>query len=105
MSRKYKPTGKIGLFDKQFAAQQLTDMGNPLEAISKVVDFEFFRPILEEKLLNTNKKNNAGAKSFDVVLMFKIILIPVSYTHLRAHETRHDLVCRLLLEKKKKKIK
>src|SRR5450759_5475018 len=26
-------------------------------------------------------------------------LIPVSYTHLRAHETRHDLVCRLLLEK------
>src|SRR5450756_1115338 len=29
----------------------------------------------------------------------------VSYTHLRAHETRHDLVCRLLLEKKKKKKK
>src|SRR5450756_2689441 len=29
----------------------------------------------------------------------------VSYTHLRAHETRHDIVCRLLLEKKKKKKK
>ena len=28
-------------------------------------------------------------------------LEPVSYTHLRAHETREDLVCRLLLEKKK----
>src|SRR5450756_897848 len=28
--------------------------------------------------------------------------VTVSYTHLRAHETRHDLVCRLLLEKKKK---
>ena len=26
---------------------------------------------------------------------------PVSYTHLRAHETVLDLVCRLLLEKKK----
>ena len=25
---------------------------------------------------------------------------PVSYTHLRAHETVLDLVCRLLLEKK-----
>ncbi|CZR83009.1 hypothetical protein CDFC105_43867 [Clostridioides difficile] len=24
----------------------------------------------------------------------------VSYTHLRAHETRHDFACRLLLEKK-----
>ena len=31
-------------------------------------------------------------------------LWPVSYTHLRAHETVLDLVCRLLLEKKKKKI-
>ena len=29
--------------------------------------------------------------------------IPVSYTHLRAHETVLDLVCRLLLEKKKTK--
>eukprot|EP00658_Telonema_sp_P-2_P040566 TRINITY_DN29004_c0_g1_i3.p2 TRINITY_DN29004_c0_g1~~TRINITY_DN29004_c0_g1_i3.p2 ORF type:complete len:110 (-),score=25.66 TRINITY_DN29004_c0_g1_i3:93-422(-) len=29
-------------------------------------------------------------------------LIPVSYTHLRAHETPEHLVCRLLLEKKKK---
>ena len=28
-------------------------------------------------------------------------LYAVSYTHLRAHETREDLVCRLLLEKKK----
>src|SRR5665648_1202860 len=28
----------------------------------------------------------AGLRSYD----------PVSYTHLRAHETRHDLVCRLL---------
>mgnify|MGYP003377353396 CR=1 FL=1 len=26
---------------------------------------------------------------------------PVSYTHLRAHETVLDLVCRLLLEKKR----
>ena len=30
-------------------------------------------------------------------------IIPVSYTHLRAHETKANLVCRLLLEKKKTK--
>src|SRR5450756_1800060 len=29
----------------------------------------------------------------------EIAAATVSYTHLRAHETRHDLVCRLLLEK------
>ena len=28
-------------------------------------------------------------------------ITPVSYTHLRAHETPEHLVCRLLLEKKK----
>ena len=32
-------------------------------------------------------------------------LDPVSYTHLRAHETVLDLVCRLLLETKKQKNK
>ena len=31
-----------------------------------------------------------------------IAVVPVSYTHLRAHETVLDLVCRLLLEKKKR---
>ena len=34
---------------------------------------------------------------------FDIMMAPVSYTHLRAHETVLDLVCRLLLEKKKTK--
>ena len=31
----------------------------------------------------------------------RTLYIPVSYTHLRAHETDSYLVCRLLLEKKK----
>ena len=31
-----------------------------------------------------------------------ISMAPVSYTHLRAHETVLDLVCRLLLEKQKR---
>ena len=36
-------------------------------------------------------------------VMFPLVLgdLAVSYTHLRAHETVLDLVCRLLLEKKK----
>ena len=35
-------------------------------------------------------------------LQEEMSLYAVSYTHLRAHETVLDLVCRLLLEKKKK---
>ena len=34
----------------------------------------------------------------------KTVAVSVSYTHLRAHETVLDIVCRLLLEKKKHKI-
>src|SRR5665811_1904355 len=36
-------------------------------------------------------------------LIIGTTMITVSYTHLRAHETVLDIVCRLLLEKKKKK--
>ena len=40
----------------------------------------------------------------DFLYVGDTIVVPVSYTHLRAHETVLDLVCRLLLEKKKLKI-
>jgi len=71
----YKTQGKKGLFDEEFSKERLSLMGNPLEAISKVIDFELFRETLENKLLNTNKKNNAGAKPYDVVLLFKILIL------------------------------
>ena len=42
-----------------------------------------------------------GARTdYELVVLPKDGINPVSYTHLRAHETVLDLVCRLLLEKK-----
>lgn len=38
-----------------------------------------FRNILEDALLNKEKKNNAGAKPFDVVMMFKILILQRFY--------------------------
>eukprot|EP00825_Cyclidium_porcatum_P009906 TRINITY_DN15061_c0_g1_i2.p2 TRINITY_DN15061_c0_g1~~TRINITY_DN15061_c0_g1_i2.p2 ORF type:complete len:224 (+),score=6.07 TRINITY_DN15061_c0_g1_i2:127-798(+) len=49
---------------------------------------------------NGNMRNFLGHPEMQVVAVCDVHA-PVSYTHLRAHETRHDLVCRLLLEKKK----
>jgi len=43
MSRRYKPQGNIGLFDKEYATKQLSEMGNPLEFSAKDVDFEYFQ--------------------------------------------------------------
>ena len=47
--------------------------------------------------------NEDERKEFDDSPGDKLVFInaPVSYTHLRAHETVLDIVCRLLLEKKK----
>lgn len=75
----YKTRGKKGLFDTEFTKERLSAIGNPLESISDVVDFELFRSVLEKKLLNTNKKSNAGAKPFDVVMMFKILILQRYY--------------------------
>ena len=49
---------------------------------------------LDEIQSDSSFVDDLGADSLDTVE-------PVSYTHLRAHETRSNLVCRLLLEKKK----
>ena len=47
--------------------------------------------------------HNAGLiKNLQAWKITNTIYKPVSYTHLRAHETPEHLVCRLLLEKKKK---
>lgn len=78
-NQKYKTAGNKSLFDQQFTVEKLEEIGNPLAMISKVIDFEMFREVLESKILNCNKKNNAGAKPFDVVLMFKILILQRYY--------------------------
>ncbi len=79
MQQRYKPTGNRGLFDKQENLQKLSSIGNPLEMISKVIDFEVFRRTLESNLIKTEKKSNAGARPYDVVLMFKIMILQRYY--------------------------
>jgi len=78
-NQKYKNSGNRGLFDEQETYQKLSSIGNPLEKIDKVIDFEYFRNILEEGVLNKDKKSNAGAKRFDVVMMFKILILQRYY--------------------------
>lgn len=77
--QKYKKKGNKGLFDEQETIQKLIQIGNPLERILNIVDFEMFRDVLEKFIFSFDKKNNAGAKPYDVVMMFKIMILQRYY--------------------------
>eukprot|EP01017_Pseudomicrothorax_dubius_P021820 TRINITY_DN2346_c0_g2_i1.p1 TRINITY_DN2346_c0_g2~~TRINITY_DN2346_c0_g2_i1.p1 ORF type:complete len:185 (-),score=43.26 TRINITY_DN2346_c0_g2_i1:6-560(-) len=73
--------------------KQKVDAIEAFVAYEKANKYKFF-PIDQ----NGNKAGNAIFKAKEKSNDFAR---PVSYTHLRAHETPEHLVCRLLLEKKK----
>lgn len=50
------------LFENAQTLEALSKQGNPLEFISKMIDFEMFRTILESKLQTTERKSNAGRR-------------------------------------------
>lgn len=66
----YRSPMDANLFEEEFSIETLSDLGNPLERLSVLVDFEMFRPILEETLLTKVCKTPAGRKPIDVVLLF-----------------------------------
>ena len=74
----YKSQGNVSLFDNEETMEILNAMGNPLEKLSKVIDFEIFREILESNL-QKERLTNAGARPYDPVLMFKVLIIQRMY--------------------------
>ena len=69
------------------------------------IDTVVFFQITDPKLYTYGVENPIMAiENLSATTLRNIIgdMEPVSYTHLRAHETDSYLVCRLLLEKKKK---
>jgi len=69
-----------GLFDVEERASQLTKMGDPLVGLKARIDWEAFRPELK-RVHEKDRKSQAGAKPFDVVLMFKILVLQHLHTN------------------------
>ncbi len=63
-----------GLFDLDERLQRLSALGDQLELIASVVDFEVFRPDLEAAL-NYSDGAKRGRPPFDPVMMLKILII------------------------------
>jgi len=69
---------QTGLFDWQFRFDKLEKNGDPLRQLNDVIPWESFRPTLNA-VREKKRKSNAGAKPYDVVMMFKILVIQSLY--------------------------
>ena len=67
--------------------------------------FTYLGDALKKRVIPLAEKLNSKATFSCDVENKEEVIKPVSYTHLRAHETLMNLVCRLLLEKKEEVVK
>jgi IS5 family transposase len=71
--------GRAGFFDTDERLAWLSEAGDPLERLSRVVDFEVFRPALEAALARSDR-SKGGRPPYDAVLMFKVLVLQTLYT-------------------------
>jgi transposase, IS5 family len=73
-----EPHDATCLFDWQNHFEKINKNGDPLLKLNKVIQGESVREALENVRVR-EKKNNAGAKPYDVVLMFKVLILQSLY--------------------------
>ncbi|WP_041795251.1 IS5 family transposase [Pararhodospirillum photometricum] len=66
---------QIGFWDVERRLAELSAEGDPLETLSKTVDFELFRPVLERAVRRRSAPSKGGRPGFDAVLKFKMLVL------------------------------
>ena len=69
---------QLGFLDFNIRLQRIDNAGDPLTKLNTAIDWEQFRPILEQARKKT-RKSAAGAKGYDVVLLFKALILQSLY--------------------------
>jgi transposase, IS5 family len=68
------------LFDEEFRLEKLSKQSDPLEKLSKHIDFEVFRKTLEGYFgFKEREPSRAGRRPYDPVMMFKILVLQRYY--------------------------
>jgi IS5 family transposase len=83
----------MGLFDYEFQLEKIKAHQPPLQKLNTIIDWEIFREPIE-KALYKEAKSNAGAKPYDRVLMFKILVLQ-RYYNLSDEQTEFQITDRL----------
>ncbi len=78
-------------FDEENRMEKISKIGDPLEMLNKVIKWEMFRDTLKEAVVRKETTSKDGRPSYDVVMMFKILifslstdlamLVPILYTN------------------------
>lgn len=69
---------QLGFLDFDIRLNRINKAGDPLLQLDEAIDWELFRPTLESAR-SKPKKSNAGAKGFDVIMLFKILILQSLY--------------------------
>lgn len=77
-----------GFFDLDDRYKKLNER-DPLIHLNEWIDWEYFRPTLS-KVREKERKSNAGRKGFDVVLMFKVLVLQHLY-NISDDETEYQI--------------
>ncbi|WP_026100947.1 IS5 family transposase [Synechococcus sp. PCC 7336] len=70
--------GQKGFWDWEERRKKLSSKKPLLDRLNDIVPWEEFRPLLEQ-IHQKERKSNAGRKPFDVILMFKLLLLQQFY--------------------------
>ena len=83
----------FSMFGLSARLEALSAFGDPLERLTNTVNFELFRPTLEEGF-NFSQRLQGGRPPYDAVLMFKILVLQSLYT-LSDDQTEYQIKDRL----------
>ena len=66
-------------FDEENRMEKISKIGDPLEMLNKVIKWEMFRTILKNAVVRKETTNKGGRPPYDVVMMFKILVLQRLY--------------------------
>lgn len=95
-SNRHKDYGE--LFAVQDLQRRLEKRVTGLDKLQQVIDFEVFRPVLEEQTDFVGESSRGGRPAFDLVVMFKVLVLQ-RYHDLSDEETEYQLVDRISFRK------
>ena len=75
---KKKKNKQRGLFDEAFRREKLEHQGDPLIRLNNMIQWEIFRPIVEQ-VHESNPKGPGGRPPYDSILKFKMLILQRLY--------------------------